>query len=166
MKRTKRIICALLALICCFGAVVCMTSCGGEDNGNENLFYVNYRNIRIELDQSADNVLTSLGTAKYTDNLGDCGGIGVQMKYTFSDISVNTLKEKDGEKIHKISFISDLVQTPKGIYIGCARQAVLDAYGTPTSDDSEKLVYKSADLKLEFKINGDKVAAIDYVRVR
>lgn len=168
MKMTKRIICAVLALLCCLGCVVLMSACDEEQggNGDNNLFYVEYKGVRIELDTSADQVLAALGKAKYEDNLGDCGGIGVQMKYTYSDISVNTLKEEDGEKIHKISFTNDLVSTPKGIYIGSSEQAVLDAYGSATGNEDGRLTYKSGDLELEFSIKDGKVSAINYRRIR
>lgn len=167
MKNLKRIVCAALALICCFGAIFVMSACDGEQTSTGgNWFYVEYKSIRIELDKSADEVLAALGEAKYTENLGDCGGIGVQTKYTYSDISVNTLKEQSGEKIHKISFLNDLVRTPEGIYIGASEQAVRDAYGEPTSFDGSRLTYKRSDLKLEFKIKDAKVSAIDFIRVR
>ena len=168
MKITKRILCLLMALICSLGTVCCFSACDEEqgDEGAGGLFYVTYRDVKIELNQSADSVLEKLGAPQDEDNLGDCGGIGVQIMYTYSDITVNTLKEKDGEKIHKISFINDLITTPKGIYIGSAQQDVLDAYGEPSSEDGGYLVYKEGDLELEFQIDNGKVSHINYRRIR
>lgn len=167
MRITKRILCAALALICCFGALFIMSACDEEQGStNGGIYYVEYKNVKIELDKDAKTVLESLGKAKYEDNLGDCGGIGVQIKYTYGDIAINTLKENDGEKIHKISFMNDLVSTPKGIYIGSTEQAVIDAYGAATSTENGRLTYKSGDLELEFSVKEGKVSGINYRRIR
>lgn len=170
MKNYRRLICLILALTCCITALTVLSSCNDEEekeqNKNESLFYVVYNGVKIELDKKADEVLEKLGTPKYEDNLGDCGGIGVQMKYTYGDIAINTLKEKDGEVIHKISFVNDLVSTPKGISIGSGEQEVRDEYGKPNSENNGKLVYKKNDLELEFAVKDGSVSAVNYRRVR
>ena len=168
----KRALCLILALVCCFTMTALLASCndeseaGGGDQASNNPFYVVYKGVKIELDKSADDVLSKLGEAKYEDNLGDCGGIGVQIKYTYDDITVNTLKEKSGEKIHKISFVNDIAATPKNISIGSTEDEVRDAYGQPSSYDDGRMVYKSGDLKLEFVIESGEVKSVNYVRVR
>ena len=88
------------------------------------------------------------------------------MKYTYDDITVNTLKEKDGEVIHKIAFVNDLVETPKGLSIGSSEAQVKDAYGEPTSSENGKLLYKSGDLELEFTVKDGSVSAVNYRRIR
>ena len=160
----------MLALLCAVMLASALVSCNGDGEENEggasNPFYVNYKDTKIELDKKAESVLEKLGEPKYSDNLGDCGGIGVQMKYTYDDITVNTLKEKDGEVIHKIGFLNDLVSTPKGISIGSSEQEVRDAYGTPSSEENGKLTYTSGDLELEFTVKNGSVSAINYRRIR
>ena len=171
MMNIKRILSILLALVC-VGVLVCsLCACDGEGSGEENEggasspFYVNYKNVKIELDKKAESVLEKLGEPKYSDNLGDCGGIGVQTKYTYDDIAVNTLKEKDGEKIHKIALLNDLVSTSKGISIGDDEASVKEAYGTPSSEANGKLTYKSGNLELEFTLKDGNVTAINYRRI-
>ena len=169
----KKFLCMMIMLTCCIAVVAGLCSCKDDaDNGDNkqgsagNPFYVVYKDVKIELDKKAEDVLKKLGEAKYEDDLGDCGGIGVQTKYTYDDISVNTLKEKDGEVIHKISFINDIVSTPKGISIGSAESEVRAAYGEPTSAANGKLIYKSGDLELEFTIKDGTVGAVNYRRIR
>ena len=158
----------MLELILC----ACLWSCNdakendGESPASNSPFYVVYKDVKIELNKKAEGVLEALGESNHTDNLGDCGGIGVQMKYTYSDIAVNTLKEKNGEVIHKISFESDLVSTPKGISIGSSESDVRTAYGNPTSEEGGKLIYKSGDLELEFAVKDGSVSAVNYRRIR
>ena len=168
--KIRRILCLMLALLCAVMLASALVSCNGDGEENEgcasNPFYVNYKDTKIELDKKAESILEKLGEPKYSDNLGDCGGIGVQMKYTYDDITVNTLKEKDGEVIHKIGFLNDLVLTPKGISIGSSEQEVRDAYGTPSSEENGKLTYKSGDLELEFTVKNGSVSAVNYRRIR
>lgn len=168
--KIKRILCIVLALVCITMLASSLVACdsGSEESkgGSNSPFYVNYKDTKIELDKKAEGVLDKLGEPKYSDNLGDCGGIGVQMKYTYDDITVNTLKENDGEVIHKIGFLNDLVSTPKGITIGSSAEDVRAAYGTPTSDENGKLTYKSGDLELEFTVKNGSVSAVNYRRIR
>ncbi len=171
--KLKRFLSIMLVIACVLTLCAGLCSCDEKEEENKDAantsnspFYVVYKEVRIELDKKADGVLEKLGKAKYEDNLGDCGGIGVQMKYTYDDITVNTLKEKDGEVIHKIAFITDIVSTPKGISIGSTESAVKEAYGEPTSAENGKLIYKSNDLELEFTVKNEVVSAVNYRRVR
>lgn len=165
MNTIKKIICVAVALLC---AATLFTACNGDEgNGGSSAgtFGVVYKDVSIKLDADAEKVLKALGEAKYTDSLGDCGGIGEQVKYTYDDIAVNTLKEKDGEKIHKIELLNDLVSTSKGISIGSDEASVRDAYGTPSSEANGKLTYKSGSLELEFTVKNGSVSAINYRRI-
>lgn len=168
MKRAIiRIICALMALSF---ALALFSACNGEEDKKESgasgdPFSVSYKGITIKLDASAEKVLSSLGEPKATDNLGDCGGIGVQTKYEYADIAVNTLEEKDGEVIHKIELLNDLVATSEGITIGADEDSVRDAYGKPSSESNGKLTYKKGNLELEFTVKGGSVSAINYRRI-
>lgn len=162
-----KFICALMALLC---AAVVFTACNSDDDvkdgeNSSSPFSIVYKNVTIKLDADAKNVLSALGEPKSADNLGDCGGIGVQTKYEYDDISVNTLKEKDGEKIHKISLLNDLVSTSRGISIGADEASVREAYGKPSAEENGKLIYKSGNLELEFTLKGGSVSAINYRRI-
>lgn len=159
----------IVTVICCAAMLISLCACNGgnkENAGsNSNPYAVTYKDIKIELDKPAASVLEKLGTPKYSDNLGDCGGIGVQMKYTYDDITVNTLKEEGGEVIHKISFLNDLVSTSKGISLGSSESEVREAYGNPSSEENGKLIYKKNALELEFTIKNGSVSAVNYRRI-
>lgn len=168
--KTKRYLYALVACLLCFTAALALCACddseknGGQTSATE--FYVDFNGVKIELGKKAEDVLSKLGDAKYIDNLGDCGGIGVQMKYTYDNISVNTIKEKNGEVIHKMAFLNDLVSTPKGISIGSSEADVKKAYGEPSSSANGKLTYKSGDLEIEFTVKNGSVSSVNYRRIR
>ena len=169
--KLKRFLCLILAMSFCISACLFVCSCNNaeqedDETSSANPFCVTYNGVKIELDKKADDVLEKLGEAKSEDNLGDCGGIGVQMKYTYADIAINTLKEEKGEMIHKIEFKNDLPKTSKGIYIGSDEADVRSAYGTPNSEENGRLIYKKSDLELEFTIENGEVIAINYRRIR
>ena len=171
--KLKRFLSLILAMIFCLSTCLFASSCDKEEQEDQNNgqtvanpFYITYRDVKIELDKKAEGVLDKLGAPKSTDNLGDCGGIGVQMKYTYADITVNTLKEEKGEMIHKISFITDIAQTNRGISIGSDEADVRSEYGTPSSEENGKLIYKMSDLELEFTVKDGSVSAINYRRIR
>ena len=166
MKSFMKILCAILALLCIGSVIVaCDNSTDKDVSASGGTFGIVYKDITIKLDEKAESILSKLGEPKYTDNLGDCGGIGVQTKYTYDDIAVNTLKEKDGEKIHKIALLNDLVSTSKGISIGDDEASVKEAYGTPSAEANGKLTYKSGNLELEFTLKDGNVTAINYRRI-
>ena len=164
----KRFFSLILAIFFCISTCLFVCSCNEkkDEQASSNPFYLTYDGVHIELDKKADNVLEALGKAQSEDNLGDCGGIGVQIKYTYADIAINTLKEEKGEMIHKIEFRNDLPKTSKGIYIGSGEADVRSAYGTPSSEENGKLIYKQSDLELEFAIANGEVSAINYRRIR
>lgn len=166
--KLKRLISIALAAVFCISTCLFVCSCNEkkDEEASANPFYFTYNGIKIELDKKADGVLEALGEAKSEDNLGDCGGIGVQIKYTYADFSINTLKEENGEMIHKIEFKNDLPKTSKGICIGSAESDVRSAYGTPSSEENGRLIYKKSDLELEFTVEGGEVTAINYRRIR
>ena len=61
----KRIICTVLALMCCIFSVASLASCNDEsENGGEqssnNPFYVVYKDVKIELNKSAEEVLEKM----------------------------------------------------------------------------------------------------------
>lgn len=165
MNIFKKVICVAIALICAAALFTACNSDEGSGGASAGTFGVVYKDVSIKLDADAESVLKALGEAKYTDSLGDCGGIGEQIKYTYDDIAVNTLKEKNGEKIHKIELLNDLVSTSKGISIGSDEASIRDAYGTPSAESNGKLTYKSGNLELEFTVKNGNVSAINYRRI-
>jgi len=168
--KIKRFFILLTAIVCCAAMLIGLCSCKDSKKENDetqsagSMFGITYNGVSIELNKSATDVLQKLGTPKRTDNLGDCGGIGVQTKYTYDNITVNTLKEEKGEVIHKIGFTSDLVSTSKGISVGANETDVTAKYGQPASSENGRYVYESGNLNLQFTIKDGKVSAIEYFR--
>lgn len=162
----KKIIASILALICCVTLVFAFNACQEEpQNNNDGIFYMEYKGTKIELGAKAEGIISALGNAKSIKELGDCGGLGAQIKYTYSDIELYTLKGSNGEEtVDQIGFTSDLVSTSKKISLGDSKEKVLEAYGAAQEQSDSNIIYTQGQMTLKFKIKNQKVVSIDYIR--
>lgn len=172
MKNIIRILALLLTMLCIITAfAACSAENGGADNDKNNgsatkvEYYVNYKGTKIELDKKADSVLSALGEAKNKASLGDCGGFGLQTRYTYDNLVIYTVKNDSGETIDQISLASDLVETPKGICVGDTADDVIKAYGAPTVKNDTKIEYENGSLILKFGIESGEVKSINFIRI-
>ena len=120
MKKYIRAVCVALALLCAVFCVACGNDIEGckEDYDSDN-FYIKYNNVAIKLGDKADAVIAALGEAQSRTEIGDCGGLGAQVKYTYSSIDLYVLESKtDGNIIDQITFRDDIVSTPEGVCLG------------------------------------------------
>jgi len=170
MKNFWRFIaCALVCAMLC----TCFAACGGEDNkdgddssksNGSDIYYIEYNGAKISLGAAADGILGKLGTPTSTKEIGDCGGLGAQVKYTYPSIVIYTLKTDDGETIDQVDVLDDLVETPKGIHIGSAKSDVESKYGTPASANDSSVQYVSGNKYLQFGISNGEVSSISLLR--
>ena len=160
MKTIVKIL-AVLALVACVFTL--FSACNSEgDDDDEDDFCVTYKDVKIELGKSADNVLNKLGK-KNEVYAGNCGGNGDVYQYTYSDIVVAVLTDANKKTtIDKIEFISDSVKTSKGICVGDSSEAVIKAHGEPTQQTNSMIEYKKGTLSLKFTISNGVVKNISY----
>lgn len=163
----KRFLISAIAILCCVCAMLTLSSCNEKqgddaDKTDAGIFYVEYGKAKIELGKDAKTALSALGEAKSVKELGDCAGIGAQVKYTYDNFEIYTVKSADSEVIDEISFTSDIVKTPKGICLGDDEAAVVDAYGTPTSKSEKSIIYTQGKSSLIFGLDNGYVKSIDY----
>lgn len=167
MKKMMKALALIVALIC---VVSVFASCNAETPENKDdaasvEYYVNYKGTKIELDKKADSVLSALGEPKSTASLGDCGGFGLQTRYTYADLVLYTVKNDSGETIDQISLSNDLVETPKGICVGDLSDDVIKAYGEPTAKNDTKIEYEKGSLILKFGLESGAVKSINFIRI-
>lgn len=169
----KRFLICIVAILCCVGAIVSFASCDGENqagskenNGDSmrDIFYVKFGETKIELGKNADAVLSALGEAKSVKELGDCAGLGAQVKYSYDNFDIYTIKSDKDETIDEISFTSDIAVTPKGICLGADVAEVTKAYGTPTSQSEKEIRYTQGQNSIKFGLKNGAVASIEYIR--
>ena len=164
----KRSFISLVAILCCVCAVVTLSSCNDNKEDNSNMFTVKYGETQITLGGDAGDVLAALGEPTSTKPLGDCGGLGTQVEYTYKDIVLYTLKNSKGEIIDEIELRNDLVSTEKGISIGASENEVIKAYGEATQKESKYIryteKYNSEYRSLIFTLENGEISSIAYVR--
>ena len=170
MNNFKRIICMLLALVCLFA----FAACGEEKNSKDTddaskdgvAYYVTYNNTKIKLGAAADDIIESLGEYQDRKEIGDCGGLGAQVKYSYPSVEVFVLESKtDGNIIDQITFRDDVVSTPEGVYIGMSIADAKDALGTPSSESDKSIEYENGKYLLKITVDGDSVKEIDYMTI-
>ena len=170
----KRFLATVLAVLCCVCATFALASCdGGDDSSLEgnnggsssaDIFYIKYGDTKISLGAKAEPILKALGEAKSVKELGDCAGLGAQVKYEYDNFNIYTLKNDDGETIDEIAFTNDISVTPKGICIGDEADKVTDKYGKPSTQSSKAIIYTSGRNNLKFGLSNGYVSSIEYVR--
>ena len=167
MKTITRILAVMLALFCTVALMSACTSNDNDDNdkGGSIEFYIKYNGTKIELGKDATSVLSALGAPKDTASLGDCGGFGLQTRYTYDNFVVYTVKNDDGETIDQITLSNDIVETPKGICVGDSADDVVKAYGEPDAQSNTKIEYESGSFVLKFGIEGGDVKSINFIRI-
>ena len=125
MRRMKRFLCVLLAGLC----VCTLFSCAKnqtEDTENTDTatskgvsYYFEYNGTKVELGENVDGVIEALGAYKDKKEIGDCGGLGAQVKYSYASFDVYVLESKtDGNIVDQITFRDDIVSTNEGVCIG------------------------------------------------
>ena len=169
MKKIMRAFALTAALLCSVSLfAACTTKSESKDDSKSDAieFYITYEGTKIELDKDADSVLDALGEAKSVTSLGDCGGIGTQTRYTYSDFELYTVKNDEGEKIDQIALKNDVLETPNGVCVGDSSDDVIKAYGEPTEKTDSKITYEKGSLFIKFGLNDDgTVKSIDFIRL-
>ena len=160
MKKSLRISALVVALLM---MSLCLFACSDDDNGTaDKSFYITYKGVKIELGKDADNIVDSLGDVLAVHELGDCGGLGAQIKYTYSSIALYVLEDKDGNAvIDGIELYDDSITTPEGVYIGMsADEAKEKLDGAKVSGNALTVVDGKYYLKV--KLEGGKVSEIHF----
>ncbi len=167
MSSLKRWILVLLVAILTLGLVACNGNEKDADteSADEIGFFVDCNGTKIELGKSAESALTALGEPNSRKEIGDCGGLGAQVRYDYASVTVYVLESKSGDVIDEITLKDDLAETSKGIVIGSKEADVTTAYGKPHETEGDRLKYQSGDKCLMFTIKNGQVSAIDLVRV-
>lgn len=160
----KKILCAAIALLCALGLVACKDK--AAETGSGVAFYVEYNGTKIELGAKADKIIESLGEPQSVREIGDCGGLGAQVKYSYPSFYVYVLEsDAKGNIIDQITFRDDVVTTPEGVYIGMSAEQAKQKLGDPSAQSDTALEYQKDSFLLRLVIKGGAVEQIDYMTV-
>ncbi|MBE6577116.1 MAG: hypothetical protein E7653_03155 [Ruminococcaceae bacterium] len=180
MKILRIIIALLLVAICILSCVACekdsdtsadsgspsSTKKDNEDKDSDGTvkMYVKYNDVKIAIGAKADSIIEALGEPQSKTEIGDCGGLGAQVKYVYPSIEVYVLESKtEGNIIDQITFRDDIVSTPEGVCIGATVSEAKEALGKPTSETEKALLYTSGKYTLKLSISDGAVSEINYI---
>ena len=177
MKNVKRFLCVALVVLCAFS----LFSCKAEETENAPetkekaektedagtvAYYFEHNGVKVELGAAADSIVTALGAYKDKKEIGDCGGLGAQVKYSYASFDVYVLESKtDGNVIDQVTFRDDIVETPEGVCIGMSVSDAKAKLGEPTSASGDALEYLSGNKLLRIAVADGSVSGIDYMTV-
>ena len=176
MKKIKRILCVILASF----FVLTLFACNDAENETVEtrektekkestdtvVYYFEYNGVKVELGAAADSIISALGEYKDKKEIGDCGGLGAQVKYSYPSFDVYVLESKtDGSIIDQVTFRDDIVETPEGVCIGMSASDVKAKLGEPTSATDGALEYISGNKLLRIAITDGVASGIDYMTV-
>ena len=172
MKGLKRILCALLAALCALSLAACGDSGKTADTESKDSktdkasYYFEYDGTKVALGADADGIIEALGEYKDKKEIGDCGGLGAQVKYSYASFDVYVLESKtDGNIIDQITFRDDIVETPEGVCIGMSVSDAKAKLGEPTDSTDSSLEYLDGNKLLKLGISDGKISGIDYMTV-
>lgn len=154
----KKIICAAAAVL----LLMSLMACKQESDAP----YVEYRGQKITMGAQAEEIITALGECQSEDYIGDCGGLGAQIKYSYPSVYVYVLESKDeGKIIDEISFRDDGITTPEGVYIGMSVNEAKQKLGVPTVESDAKLEYEVGEYVILLTVSDGKINKIDYKNI-
>lgn len=165
----KKIVCAVVAVL----SLLTFSACNEETPENTEqatadgvAYYVEYRGQKITMGAKSDSIIAGLGEYQDKKEIGDCGGLGAQVKYSYPSVDVYVLESKtNGNVIDEISFRDDAITTPEGVYIGMSVAEAKEKLGTPTKESDTVIEYAGSKFVLVLTVADGKVNKIDYLNV-
>ncbi len=168
MKNIKRMICMVLAALCLLAFCACNTEENGDDGQAAKeggiVLGFEYKGTKIALGDKADAIIEKLGEPQSRTEIGNCGGLGAQVRYLYPSVELDVLESKtEGNIIDAITFRDDIVTTTEGVYIGMGAEEALSKCGEGAVRDGDEIKYTDGKYALIITIADNKVSEIDYI---
>ena len=160
----KKFIVLVLVFSFCLLFAACTEKTSSENQNNENAYYIVFNEVTIKLGAKADDVVAALGQPQSKNEIGDCGGLGAQVKYSYPSFDLYVLESKtSGNIIDAISFRDDMVETSEGVCIGMGIDEAKTKLGEPSSSTEKELTYINGKYAIKIKFEDNTVTEIDYI---
>ena len=161
MKKISWIIALVLLLCFCFCA--CEEKMP-DPNSDAKAYTFVHKGIGIAIDAEATPILASLGAYLDYAESPSCAFEGMDKVYTYSGFEIETYCLSGVDYIASVQLTDDSVTTEKGIAVRSTKDAVLAAYGTPTSENAGALIYSAGGMRLQFLLRDGVVTNIQYLK--
>lgn len=121
-----------------------------------------HNGVTIEIDAEAAPIIEALGEADSYFESPSCAFEGIDKTYTYGSIEIDTYPTDDKDYISAVIFKDDSVTTTEGVCIGDSLDKVKEVYGEGGEGAGGMVVYEKDGMKLNFIIQDNAVAAIEY----
>jgi len=85
--------------------------------------------------------------------------------YTYSGFEIHTYELDGVDYVLSVVFLDDSVATKEGIYLYSDLNSMLEAYGDDYTKTNNQYTYTSGSSQLNFIIENDEVASIEYMAI-
>ena len=93
------------------------------------------------------------------EEANSCLGSGKDRVYTYKDFELHSYFDNGQDLVTEIVFLTDKLETRKGIHLGSTKADVVAAYGEP--EEADFYMYETEDGRTQFFFDGDTVNRID-----
>lgn len=149
-----------------------LAACGGSDSGSGSTssgssgssaegYSFTSGSTKIEMNADASAVVEELGEADDYFESESCAFEGLDKVYTYPGFHLNTYPVDEKDYVLSVDFMDDTVETDEGISIGSSKDDVIEAYGEPTEENANSLVYEKGDTEMTIGLDGDSVSSLE-----
>ncbi|MBE5950302.1 MAG: hypothetical protein E7260_01770 [Lachnospiraceae bacterium] len=142
-----------------------VTGSENKNNGKtEPAGYVfEYEGTKIWMDMDASLVVNALGEPDKYFEAPSCAFEGLDKKYTYGSIEIDTYEIDGKDYVSCVYFRDDLVNTPEGICLYMTMEDMVNAYGNGYKEEFGMYVYEKDGMKLKFLVKDNEITSIEYV---
>lgn len=156
----KKILIYVLLATMVLSFVACKDNTPPTEEGKTYTFTSGTTKITIDADVAP--ILAALGQWRDYNESPSCGFPGLEKFYTYGGFEINTYPIEGKDFVYMIRLYDDTVATEEGIRIGAAKEAVIEAYGTPDKQADNLLQYNTSKMFLQFLLTDGIVTTIYY----
>ena len=143
----------ILACALCILTLLCFVACAGGAGGASKAYVFKHNDGEVSVDMELSAALGVLGKHDRHDTSPSCNHEGdAHFYYYGTKIELESYPKNGKDYVYKITLFDDTVKTAEGVRIGDARDAVTDAYGSPTEEKGNALIYRAGNMYLRFHI--------------
>ncbi len=114
----------------------------------------------ILINAPAAPILESLGKAASYEESPSCAFEGMDKIYSYPGFDLETYCMGGVDYIAAVQLADDTYTLNQGVTIGSGRDDVLAAYGAPTADNTDSVIYEKNGVRLQFLLRDGRVTNI------
>ena len=166
----------VLSIFALFMGIFLLAACGGGENDpqgskdndkggqqEETAFAFQFSGNTITMNMASGELLEKLGDPISLFEAPSCAFDGMDKIYSYAGFELHNYTASDKDYVSAVILKDDSVSTKEGVYIGEAKDKVIDTYGEDYKDEDGAYAYYSADSKLRFIFEENEIVSIEYI---